>query len=144
MLDSNPLPGDVSLFTLVEATMWSFAFIQSTIPNKCMNKNLTTTSMHSSRMRTTRLLPISPSMHCAWGGVCYTGGVCYPGDVCYLGVSATGARCLLTGGCLLLRGMSAFWGVYPSMHWGRHTPLWTEWLTDRCKNITFTNFVCRW
>ena len=24
---------------------------------------------------------------------------------------------------------------------GAGTPLWTEWLTDRCKNITFTNFV---
>ena len=22
-------------------------------------------------------------------------------------------------------------------------PLWTEWLTDRCKNITFANFICR-
>ena len=22
------------------------------------------------------------------------------------------------------------------------SPLWTEWLTDRCKNITFSNFVC--
>ena len=22
------------------------------------------------------------------------------------------------------------------------TPPWTEWLIDRCKNITFTNFVC--
>ena len=21
-------------------------------------------------------------------------------------------------------------------------PMWTEWLTDRCKNITFSNFVC--
>ena len=23
-----------------------------------------------------------------------------------------------------------------------HAPLWTEWLTDRCKNITFANFIC--
>ena len=23
--------------------------------------------MHSSRMRTARLLPVSPSMHCSWG-----------------------------------------------------------------------------
>ena len=27
------------------------------------------TSMHSGRMRTARLLPVSPSMHCAGGGV---------------------------------------------------------------------------
>ena len=31
-------------------------------------------SMHSSRMRTTRLLPVSPSMHCSWG-VYLPGGV---------------------------------------------------------------------
>ena len=35
------------------------------------------TSMHFSRMRTTRLLPVSHSMHC--GGVCFLGGVCFPG-----------------------------------------------------------------
>ena len=38
------------------------------------------------------------------------------------------------GGCLP-RGV-----VFPSMHWGRH-PLWTEWLTDRCKNITLPQFI---
>ena len=35
-------------------------------------------------------------------------------------------------------------GVYPSMHWGRHPlPLWTEWLTDICKNITFPQLRLR-
>ena len=38
---------------------------------------------------------------------------------------------------LLGGGVSLPGGVYPSMHWGRPPPLWTEWLTDRCKNITF-------
>ena len=80
------------------------------------------TSMHFSRMHTTCLLPVSPSMHCAGGmsatggyllpgGVCYQWegasatrvGVCYQGELCYWGVSAT-------RGCLLLRG------VHPSMH----------------------------
>ena len=28
-------------------------------------------------------------------------------------------------------------GVSASLHAGIHTPPWTEWLTDRCKNITF-------
>ena len=28
------------------------------------------------------------------------------------------------------------------LHDGITTPPWTEWLTDRCKNITFTNYVC--
>ena len=82
--------------------------------------------MHSSRMRTVHLLPVSPSMHCAGGrgvstpremsasgGVCSGGsalGVCLlPGDVCSrvvcsFGVSASrgylpGGVC--SGGCLL-------------------------------------------
>ena len=55
------------------------------------------TRMHSSGMRTTRLLPISPSMHCSWGvsaprGCLLWGGAFAPG------------WCLLPGGggCLLL------------------------------------------
>ena len=47
------------------------------------------TSMHSSRMRTARLLPASPSMHC-------TGG------------------CLLLGGCLLREGVCSWGGVSAS------------------------------
>ena len=46
------------------------------------------------------------------------------------------------GGCLLLGGVCPV-SVYPSMHWGRHPP-WTEWLTDRCTNITFANFVYKY
>ena len=63
--------------------------------------------MHSSRMRTARLLPVSPSMHCAGGvssrgcllwGCLLQGGVC-SGDVC-------------SGGCLLLGGVCLWsWGV---------------------------------
>ena len=68
------------------------------------------------------------------GGVCL-GGVCL-GGVC-LG-------CVCPGGCLptgcLLRGLSTRRctpATCPS-HAGIHTPpMWTEWLTDRCKNITF-------
>ena len=33
-------------------------------------------------------------------------------------------------------------GQRPPRDRDRDSPLWTEWLTDRCKNITFTNFVC--
>ena len=50
------------------------------------------TRLHSSRMRTGRLLPVSPSMHCA-EGVCSRGG---------------GGACLWS-----LRG------GYPSMQWDR-------------------------
>ena len=38
------------------------------------------TRMHSSRMRTARLLPVSPSMHCS-GGVPDRGGYLPRGDV---------------------------------------------------------------
>ena len=60
-------------------------------------RNTLQTRMHSSRMRTARLLPVSPSMHCSWvvylpggctwwecvpaGGVYLSGGVYLPGGV---------------------------------------------------------------
>ena len=71
------------------------------------------TSMHSSRMRTARLLPVSPSMHC--GGGCLFWGCLLWGVSAPRGVSAP-VGCLLPGVCLWLGGG----GVYPSMQWGRH------------------------
>ena len=91
------------------------------------NQN-TETSMHYSRKRTTHLLPVFPSMHCAggvyfltvsvlwgvsasWGVFATQGvsanrrGVCYPGGVCYpVGYLLPGG-CLLLGLCLLLEGV---------------------------------------
>ena len=90
------------------------------------------TRLHSSRMRTPRVLTVSPSMFCA-GGVsapggctCSQGGVCSGGCTwsrgCLLpggvlgpeGVSAPGVvcsgGCLLLGGCLF-QGVSALGGV---------------------------------
>ena len=122
-------------------------------------------------MRTTRLLPVSSSMHCS-GGV----GVYLPGDVpARLGVPAWGVYLPVgvpaQGGVPARLGVPA-WGVYlpvgvPAQGgvparlgvpaWGVYLPvgvpaqggvpaqvlpLWTEWLTDMCKNITFANFVC--
>ena len=40
----------------------------------CMVRIFISTSMHPSRMRTARLLPLSPSMHCAGGGCLLPGG----------------------------------------------------------------------
>ena len=77
------------------------------------------TSMHSSRVRTARLLPVSPSMHCT-GGCLLLGGL-LRGGVCSWG-------CLLLGGSApsgvsALGGVVCSWGVcfggYPSMQWGR-------------------------
>ena len=103
--------------------------------------NAKTTSMHFSRMRTVRLLPVSPSMHCAGGSVCSGGNVCSGG--CLLrGV------CLLPGGCrasaprggvgVSSQGVSAPGSV--SQHAMGQTP--PRGQTDTCDNITFANFVC--
>ena len=45
-----------------------------------MHMNKYTTRLHSSRMRTVRLLPVSPSIHCAGEGL-LPGGVSAPGRV---------------------------------------------------------------
>ena len=60
--------------------------------------------MHSSRTRTARLLPVSPSLHCT-GEVSVPGGVSAPGGVCSRGVSAP-REGVCSGGCLLLGGVS--------------------------------------
>ena len=90
--------------------------------------------MHSSGMRTARLLTVSqhalsrgclPEGVSAWGGVCQgTGGVlsrgCLPGSVC-------------PGGCLPGAGDI-------SQHAMGQTPPCGQ--TDICENITFANFFC--
>ena len=68
---------------------------------------------------------------------------CIPPAAVAMSISACTGHCVsqhaLGRGCVYpsipAQGVSVG-GVYPSMHWGRH-PLWAEWLTDRCKDITF-------
>ena len=62
--------------------------------------------MHSSRMRTGRLLPVSPSMHCSGGG-------CVPAREVYL-----------PGGCTCLGGVPAQWDV----------PAWEVYLSGVLKS----------
>ena len=77
--------------------------------------------MHSSRMRIVR------NRSCLLqGGVCLVRGCVCSGR----GVLAPGGA--WSGGVSAPRG-----GGVVSQHALRQTPLWTEWLTDRCKNITF-------
>ena len=59
-------------------------------------------------MRTARLLPVSPSMHCAWWG----------------------------GGAWSRRGVPGPWGVYPSMQWGRPSSPVNR-ITDMCRKVMF-------
>ena len=117
--------------------------------------------MHSSRVRTARLLPVSPSMHCSQGvylvrGVPGRGGVPGPGGV-YLvlgGVPGPGG-CTWSRGVYLVRGCTWSWGVYlvPGVctwsqgcvpgpggcTWSRrdlprYLPLPVDRMTDTCKN----------
>ena len=65
--------------------------------------------MHSSRMRTARLLPVSPSMHCSQG-LYLPSGVYLPGGV----PARRGCTCqgvYLPGGVYLPRGVPARWGT---------------------------------
>ena len=78
--------------------------------------------MHSSRMRTVRC-----SGCLIWGGEVSARGASAQGGVCLGGV-CLGGRCL-PGGVYL----------------GGHTPppLWTEFLTHACENITFPQLHLR-
>ena len=86
--------------------------------------NLISTRLHSSRMRTARLLPVSPSMHCAGGGLvregvpgprgCLLQGVPDPRGVCSQGGVCSGGE---RGACLLSQE-----GVCVSQHAMGQTP----------------------
>ena len=124
-----------------------------------ISANILSTRMHSSRMRTVRC-----SGHRLGGclpGRCLSGGV-YPGGVCLgmspQGVSAQGVSawgCLprwgvcpgtwLPRGCLLEGSIAACTGqggCLPQCMLG-YTPLWTEFLTHTCENITFPQLRLR-
>ena len=78
------LEKESSFVTLWWVIIWYFTFERT--------EDLHLTRMHSSRMRTACLLPISPSMHCSQGGL-PAGGV--PAREWYLprGVPAWGCTC---------------------------------------------------
>ena len=115
-----------------------------------------TTRMHSSRMRTGRSLTggctwsrggVPGPEGCTWsrGGVWSQGG----GGVCPGGVSGpgggvcSGGRCLVGGGSGL-GGSGPGRGCVVSQHALRQTPpLWTEWMTDRCENMTLATTSLR-
>ena len=118
--------------------------------------------MHSSRMRTARLLPVSPSMHCSRWCTCL-GDTC-PEGTCPGGVVPTWGVYLPRGctcpvGCTNPEGCTCQWGVIAQLvylpmgcvpAWGLYLPggvpaqgvevsdqvLPVNRMTDKCKNIT--------
>ena len=100
------------------------------------------TRLHSSRMRTARSLPVSPSMHYGGGkgGYLPRGCTCPGGGTCrgrrYLSGGCTcRGNWYLSGGCTLPRGyvplvLGCRQGYLP-----RYPPPVNR-MTDRCKNIT--------
>ena len=116
--------------------------------------------MHSSGMRTACLLTVS--QHALFKGVSQhaLGRVCVSQHALGKGVCARGClprgclpRGCLPGGCLpggvcprgcLPRGCLPGGGVADASPGPEaDTSLWTEWLTDRCKNITFPQLRLR-
>ena len=93
------------------------------------------TRMHSSRMRTVHCSSHVPGRGVSAQGVCLSRGVCVclpRGDVCPGGVCPGGC---LPGGCVCLGGCLPG-GCTPP-------PLWTEFLTHACENITFPKLRLR-
>ena len=90
--------------------------------------------MHSSRMRTARVLTVSPSLLCAGGvsaprGVSVPRGVSAPGGVSALGVSIP----RVGGWCLLPRGSAPWGGGIPACT-EADTPIPpVNRMTDACK-----------
>ena len=88
------------------------------------------TRMHSSRMHTGRSLTVFRSLLIpGGGGTCLVQGGYLPGP-------GGGGTCLVGGVVYLAQG-----GYLPGPRGGmsglvRYPPPWTEWMTDRCKNIT--------
>ena len=76
-------------------------------------KTQSLTRMHSCRMRTAHLLPVSPSMY-------------LPDGCTWLGGWGWGGWCICPGGCTCL-------GLYLPRY---SPPLWTEFLTHATENIT--------
>ena len=120
--------------------------------------NSVTTRMHSSRVRTARLLPVSPSMHCSRrvgreylvpgvylvsggvylfpGGIPGSWGVPNPREVPGPGGMCTWSRRYLVLGVYLVsggvpgpRGQLVPGGCAWSGYLPRYSPLWTEWQT---------------
>ena len=70
------------------------------------------------------------------------GGVPAQGVYLPSGVPAQEGVCTCPRGRYLPRGVFLPGGYLLGVYLPRYSPLWTEWVADRCKNITLANFVC--
>ena len=108
--------------------------------------------MHSSRMRTARCSGRGLSVRGGVSRVVWVQGVSAHGDLPRGCVSRAGGvdlgyvsrACGSRGDMCVPGDVLGCPGVYPSMQWGRHPPprpLWTEFLTHACENITFPQLL---
>ena len=122
------------IYSLPPYFIWAYVlYIPCKFMRFCLNPiNLWETRKNSNRMRTARLLPVSPSMHCSGGRCTCLGGVPAWGCTCpgrYTavggGVPAQGVGCTCQGGCTF-RGGCTWWGVYlpGGVPGGRGVPAW--------------------
>ena len=89
-----------------------------------------------------------------WGGGCLLPGGCAPGRggcllcllrggvPCDLSHHAFDVTCMLPPHQLRLNTSAAAYILLAHCMLGYPPPLWTEWMTDTCKNITFANYIC--
>ena len=110
------------MYSLPEAYPWFLRGLPVFFSKKYMK-----TRMHSSRMRTVRLLIVSCSIPCiSGGGFCPT-----PHDAEPLPRMQTP------------RWMQTPLVMWPVMHAGKPTPLWIEGMIHACENITFPQLLLR-
>ena len=102
-------------------------------------KNKKKTRMHSSRMRTARLWPVSPGMHFSRGGVPGPGSVPGPGRCTWSRGGVPGPRgvYLVPGGCTWSQGVY----LVPGECTCPGTPP-RDRITDACENITLPQLRC--
>ena len=89
----------------------SLSFIKLEADAETRNLRFMLTRMHSSRMRTARLLPVSPSMHCSGRGYLVPRGCTCPGGCTWSqGIPGPGGV-PGPGGCTWFWGGYLVWGV---------------------------------
>ena len=114
-------------------------------------KFLTNARLSSKHNKQESIPVVRCSDRCGGGGGYLPRGVCTCRRV-YLPKGCVPARgfvpargvctCWGGGGCSCPGGCLPGGGVYPSLYWGRPLPLWTEFLTHACENITLLQLRC--